>query len=438
MTLIDAATDIIRSLSTAGYEAYFAGGAVRDAMMQLEPKDYDIATSATPDQLLELYPKANTIGKHFGVILIKYHGHAFEIATFRTDGSYQDGRRPEQVSFTTAEEDAQRRDFTINGMFHDPLTDRLIDYVGGADDLQAGVIRAIGVPSERFQEDALRLLRAIRFSVRTGFEIEPVTLKALHENAHLLAQISVERIQEEFSKILIAPNRRRGLALLVDTGLMREIIPEVYDLIGCEQPPQFHPEGDVYQHTSIALDLLVDEAPITQYLSVLLHDIGKPATYMWDDAAQRIRFNGHDAVGAELAQTILTRLRYPNTVIEEVVAIVANHMQFMNVQQMRTAKVKRFLARPSIELEMELHRVDCASSNGITENYEFLRNKQEEFANEPIIPTPLISGRDLIELGHQPGPGFKAILEEVQTEQLEGRLTTKEDSLKYVQTHYRV
>ena len=432
-SLLDTATNIVRTLQHAGFEAYFAGGAVRDALRGTSPKDYDIATSATPDQVLSLYPDANTIGRHFGVILVKADSYAFEIATFRTDGAYQDGRRPDSVTFATAEEDAQRRDFTINGLFFDPLSDSIIDFVQGQDDLKNGLIRAIGIPTERFNEDALRLLRAIRFAVRTGFEIEPVTAQALASDSPLLAQISVERIQEEFSKIITHPDRRRGLQLLVDTGLMKHIIPEVYDLIGCEQPPQWHPEGDVFTHTAIALELLPPDAPLALCLATLLHDIGKPPTYSWDEADQRIRFNGHDKVGAEMAKAILERLRYPNALIEDVVAMVDNHMQFMNVQKMRTAKVKRFLARPTIELEMELHRVDCASSNGFTENFDFLRAKQDEFANEPIIPKPLITGRDLIDLGLKPSPQFRKILEQIETEQLEGRLQTKEDAIEYAQ-----
>jgi len=300
MSLRNSAINIVKTLQSSGFEAYFAGGAVRDALMDKEPKDYDIATNATPEQVLELYPNANTIGKHFGVILIKVDRKAYEIATFRTDGSYNDGRRPDQVTFATAEEDATRRDFTINGLFYDPITDKLIDFVGGHSDIKSKQLKAIGNPAERFQEDALRLLRAVRFSVKTGFQIEPTTLQALHDNADLLSQISVERIAEEFSKIITSPERRKGLELLVDTGLMKHIIPEVYDLIGCEQPPQFHPEGDVYTHTCIALSLLEDNAPLTLCLSVLLHDIGKPPTYKWDEEAQRIRFNGHDGVGAEM------------------------------------------------------------------------------------------------------------------------------------------
>lgn len=426
------ARKIIDLLQGAGYLAYFAGGAVRDMLRGKKAQDYDIATSATPEEVLSLFPGSDAVGKHFGVILVKRGGEAFEVATFRTDGSYRDRRRPETVEFSHPEEDAKRRDFTMNGLFYDPVTEEIIDYVGGEEDIKAGLIRAIGDPSARFQEDALRLMRAVRFSVQTGFTLEAETLKAVEEHAETLAQISVERRQEEFSKILRLPERARGVRMLMETGLMRSVIPEFYDLISCEQPPQFHPEGDVYTHTMLALELLEEDAPLVLSLSVLLHDIGKPATYSYDEEAQRIRFNGHDQVGAEMAEEILTRLRYPNAVIQDVCAIVENHMQFMNVQQMRTAKVKRFLSRPTIELDMELHRVDCKSSNGITENYDFLREKQEEFAKEPIIPEPLITGRDLISSGLKPGPLFREILEDIQTEQLEGRLTTKEEALEYL------
>lgn len=434
--LYEEAKKIIHTLQEAGFCSYFAGGAVRDQLMGKTPKDFDIATQATPDQVIKLFPHSDAIGKHFGVILVKVRGMSFEVATFRTDGSYEDGRRPESVTFSSPEEDAQRRDFTINGMFYDPIQEQLIDYVGGQEDLTAGVVRAIGNPEERFNEDALRLMRAVRFSVKTGFPVEPETLKALKSCSDLLAQISVERIQEELSKILTHGRRVDGVKLLVETGLMHHIIPEYYALIGCEQPPQFHPEGDVYIHTNLALSHLEDEAPLSLCLAVLLHDIGKPSTYSYDEEVQRIRFNGHDKVGAEMAREILSRLRYSNAIIDDVRVMVDNHMQFMNVQQMRTAKVKRFLARPTIEQEMELHRVDCASSNGFTDNYDFLREKQEEFANEPIIPLPLITGRDLIELGMKPGPTFKALLRDVQTEQLEGRLNTREEALAFVSSAY--
>jgi poly(A) polymerase len=309
----------------------------------------------------------------------------------------------------------------------------VIDHVGGLPDLNARIIRAIGTPAHRFQEDALRLLRAVRFSTTLGFSIEPATLKAITENAQLLDKISPERIRDEFSKIISSPNRRRGLELLVVTHLIDHFIPEVLPLMGCEQPPQWHPEGDVYVHTCIMLEMLESDAPLTLCLAVLLHDIAKPPTQTTDPDG-RIRFNGHDTLGAEMAETILTRLKYSNAVIRDVVHMVSRHMQFMNVQQMRKAKLKRFMSEPTFSQEMELHRVDCASSNGFTDNYEFLSEKSEEFASEPLIPPPLITGKDLIEKGLKPGPRFKEMLEEIQTEQLENRLSTREEALAYLET----
>ena len=424
------ATRVASRLIEAGHEAFFAGGSVRDLLLQLEPKDYDIATSATPDEVQALFKNTNAIGAHFGVILVKEDGEHLEIATFRHDGSYHDGRRPESVTFTNAKEDASRRDFTINGLFQNPLTDEISDYVDGQSDIANRVLRAIGDPARRFQEDALRLLRAVRFAVKTGFEIEGKTWQAMKDNAALLDKISPERIRDEFSRIIAHPRRALGLQLLLDSGLLERFLPEAIPLVGCEQPPQWHPEGDVFTHTKIALDLLNDDAPLELCLAVLLHDIGKPPTYTWDEKDQRIRFSGHDAVGAEMAEEILRRLRYTNDTIANVKEMVARHMQFMNVQDMRTAKVKRFMARPTFPLEMELHRVDCASSNGFTDNYDFLTAKGVEFANEPIIPKPLITGKDLIELGLKPGPQFRELLEEIQTKQLEESLSNRSEALE--------
>ena len=428
-----AAVATAQRLLDAGHTTYFAGGCVRDNLLGKEPKDYDIATAATPTQVQSLFPKSDAIGEHFGVILVKEKPAAFEIATFRNDGSYKDGRHPESVTFSSPEEDAQRRDFTVNGLFQHPQTGEIIDFVGGQADLQSKVLRAIGDPVKRFQEDALRLLRAIRFATVLNFEIEPSTWTAIEDNAHLLEKISTERIRDEFTRILIAPDKARGFDLLTQSGLMRYIVPEVYDLIGCEQPPQWHPEGDVYTHTRIMLEMLKGEITPELSLAVLLHDIAKPATYTFDQADQRIRFNGHDRVGAEMAEVILRRLRYSNKTTEDVTVMVRNHMNFMNVQNMRTAKVKRFMARPTFEQEMELHRVDCASSNGLTENYDFLREKAREFAAEPLIPKPLVTGKDLIDLGLRPGPDFKAILNTIETEQLEGKLKSREEALQFLQ-----
>lgn len=429
MTAREAAVNVVRQLVAAGHRALLAGGCVRDRLLGDEPDDYDVAGSATPAEVSAIFPKSNLVGAHFGVVIVKHGGHHVEVATFRTDGSYLDGRRPDRVEFSTPEEDAKRRDFTINGLFEDPVDGRVIDYVGGLDDLKARRLRAIGDAEARFREDALRLMRAVRFATRLGFEIEQETRTALGACAGLLGKISIERIRDEFSRILTGPDRRRGVELLVDTGLMRHIVPEVYDLIGCEQPPEFHPEGDVYTHTMIMLELLEPTAPLDLCLATLLHDIGKPATRTVDEDTGRPRFNGHDKIGAEMAGSILRRLRYPNEVIDHASFMVGRHMQFMHVQQMRVAKVRRFMGAPTFQKEMELHRVDCASSNGFTDNYEFLREREHEFASEPVLPPPLVTGRDLIDRGLKPGPRFREILDRIQTEQLEGGVRDRDAAL---------
>jgi len=428
----DAALDLARQLTAAGHVALFAGGCVRDKLLDREPKDYDIASSAMPEEVLKLFPGSNEVGAHFGVVIVKWRGVFVEIATFRTDGCYKDGRRPETVTFSTPEEDAKRRDFTVNGLFEQPESGEVIDHVGGLKDLENKVLRAIGDPVARFSEDALRLMRAVRFSTTLGFELEAGTMAAVKSCARLLGRISIERVRDEFSKILTAPRRREGIELLVDTGLMEHVIPEFLETIGCEQPPEWHPEGDVYTHTCIMLGMLEPDAPLELCLAVLMHDIAKPPCQTRDDDTGRIRFNGHDAMGAEMADKILHRLKYSNDVIAAVVPMVARHMQFMNVQQMRTARLKRFMAEPTFSEEMELHRVDCGSSNGFTDNYEFLQAKAAEFASEPLIPAPLVTGRDLIRVGMKPGPRFKEILDAIQTEQLEGRILDREPALDYL------
>jgi poly(A) polymerase len=432
MSAREAALELARRLKAAGHEALFAGGCVRDRLLGHEPQDYDIATSAVPAEVMKIFPGSNEVGAHFGVVIAKRGGHHVEIATFRTDGSYRDGRRPETVTFSTPEEDAQRRDFTINGLFENPETGEVIDFVGGLADLKAGIIRAIGDPTARFTEDGLRLLRAVRFAARLGFQIEPETLASLKDRAFLLDRISPERIRDEFSKILTCARRRSGIEHLVNTDLIRHFMPEVLPMIGCDQPPEWHPEGDVYTHTLIMQEMLAADAPLELCLAVLLHDIAKPPCRTIDEDTGRIRFNGHDAMGAEMADAILRRLRYPNHTTAAVVAMVARHMQFMNVQKMRVAKLKRFMAESTFDLEMELHRVDCGSSNGFTDNYEFLQAKKAEFAAEPLIPPPLVTGKDLIKLGMQPGPRFKEILETLQNEQLEGRILEREPALVYL------
>jgi poly(A) polymerase len=437
MNAEEAAKEVAQRLTNAGFIAYLAGGCVRDRLLGLEPKDYDVATSATPEQVLDLFPKGNEIGAHFGVILVRHGGQMIEVATFRTDGCYQDGRRPDHVIFATPEADAQRRDFSINGLFENPLTGEIIDGVGGRDDLAAGIIRAIGDPGQRFREDSLRLMRGVRFACSLGFSIDPATHALLCECAPLLERIAPERIREELCRMLVHPSRSRAFVLLAQTKLFASFWPEVMALIGCDQPPEWHPEGDVFEHTRIMLEMLPDHASLELCLAVLLHDIGKPPTRTIDASANnRIRFNGHDAVGAEMAEDMLRRLRFSNEIIDAVVPMVARHMQFMNVQQMRTAKLKRFMSSDRFSEELELHRVDCASSNGFTDNWHFLQQKREEFSHAPLIPAPLVNGRDLIAAGLKPGRLFAEILETIQTEQLEGRLQNREQALAFFQKNW--
>jgi len=426
------AEEIVRRLRDHGHEAVFAGGCVRDLLRGVEPSDYDIATNAIPSQVQAIFPKSQAVGAHFGVVIVRAGGHHFEVATFREDGDYGDGRRPTSVRFTTAEQDAQRRDFTINGLFFDPLNGRVLDYVGGQADLSARILRAIGDPAARFREDHLRLMRAVRFATVLDFQIEPATWGAVCADAHRLPHIAIERVRDEFVKTLQHPRRLRGFDLLCDSGLMAHIVPEILALKGCEQPPEFHPEGDVFVHTRLMLSLLPADVSVPLLLAVLLHDIAKPATRSWDAAAGRIRFNGHDKLGAEMTGDILRRLRFSNDVVADTTDMVANHMAFMNVQHLRPAKLRRFMARETFADELELHRVDCLGSNGLLDNVEFLHAKHEEFANEPLIPPRLVDGHDLMQLGIAKGRHLGRLLEELQTLQLEGRLRTKEEALDWV------
>ena len=433
--LAESARGIVQRLQEAGFIAYYAGGCVRDRLMGEEPHDYDVATSAHPEQVQNLFRRTVAVGAHFGVIVVLEGAHEFQVATFRNDGQYVDGRHPQSVSYATPEEDAARRDFTINGLFFDPIAGRLIDYVGGQQDLAKKMLRAIGNPYDRFREDRLRLLRAVRFGTTLGFDLDGGTWRAVCENARHIGEVSAERIREEMVRIFISPRRLRGFDLLEESGLLAAILPEVEALKGCEQPPQFHPEGDVFVHTRIMLSLLPAQVSVPLVFSVLLHDIGKPATFAVD-ADGRIRFSGHDKLGAEMAEGIMSRLRFSRAEIDATVEAVANHMVFKDVQQMRVAKLKRFLARPHIEDELELHRVDCTSSHGMLDNYEYLHTKRTEFASEPLIPPPLVTGRDLIELGLVPSPRFSEILEAVQSRQLEGTLTSREAALGWVKNDW--
>jgi poly(A) polymerase len=426
---------VVRQLRAAGHVAYYAGGSVRDLLRGQIPKDIDIATDARPEAVQKIFPRTYAVGAHFGVIVVLENGFQFEVATFRSDGVYLDGRRPSEVHFATAEEDAARRDFTINGMFFDPEADKVIDFVGGRADLDARLVRAIGDPAQRFAEDRLRILRAVRFATVLEFEIEPGTWDAVLAQAPSIGEISAERIREELVRIFLSPLRVRGWDLLDASGLMRVILPEIEAMKGCAQPPQFHPEGDVFTHTRIMLDLLPEETSLPLVLSVLFHDIGKPPTSSVDEDG-RIRFNGHDRVGAEMTEAIMQRLRFSRAEIDATVEAVRQHMVFKDVTNMRVAKLKRFMARPTFADELELHRVDCASSHGMLDNYDFLREKREEFANEPIIPPPLVTGDDLIELGLRPGPRFGEILEAVETRQLEGALRDREEALAWVKAEF--
>ncbi len=429
-----AAASLVETLRDHGYVAYFAGGSIRDALLGIPPKDIDIATSASPGQVQEIFSRTVPVGIQFGVVRVLVHDMEFEVATFRSDGLYLDGRHPSGVEFSTPEQDAVRRDFTVNGMFYDPLNGEIIDYVNGREDLSLKLVRAIGQPSQRFSEDRLRILRAIRFASTLAFEIEARTWSAIKEDAGEIAIVSPERIRDELLKILADRHRLQGFDLIDQSGLLAAILPEVEALKGCDQPEQFHPEGDVFVHTRLMLGLLAPDAGWQQALAVLLHDIGKPPTRSFDPVDQRIRFNGHDRVGAEMAEEVMTRLRFPRSDIDLVVEAVRSHMIFKDVQQMRPAKLRRFMARPHFGVELELHRVDCAGSHGDLENYEFLVHKASEFSQEPLIPPRLVRGDDLLSMGLKPGPRIGELLEAVQTAQLEGEINTRAEAMELLVT----
>ncbi len=427
---------VVERLQSAGFRALYAGGCVRDMLRGVPAHDYDIATSARPEQVQALFRKTVAVGAQFGVICVFEEGVEFQVASFRSDGLYVDGRHPETVTFSSPEEDAKRRDFTVNGLFFDPIANQLIDYVGGRADLDAKVLRAIGEPAERIKEDRLRMLRAIRFAAVLGFDIERNSWRAVMESAHRIHEVSAERIREELVKIFTSPQRVRGFDLLDESGLLREVLPEIEALKGCEQPPQFHPEGDVFVHTRAMLGLLPDKVTTPLVFSVLFHDVGKPPTYTFNAVEQRIRFSGHDKVGAEMTEEIMSRLRFSRAEIDATVEAVANHMVFKDVQKMRVSRLKRFMSREHFEDELELHRVDCTSSHADLSNYDYLKARREEFSHEPLIPPPLVSGSDLIRLGFTPGPRFKEILEAVQSRQLEGTLSEREAALAFVKEEF--
>jgi poly(A) polymerase len=427
------AREIIARLKGHGHQGYLAGGCVRDLLLGREPQDYDVATDARPEQVVCLFPGARLVGAHFGVVIVRSDSAEVEVATLRSDHSYLDGRRPAAVEFETdPRRDVIRRDFTINGLLADPDTDEVLDYVGGREDLRAGIIRAIGDPEARFGEDHLRMLRAIRFAARLGFEIEPATFAAIRRLHEKIGAISAERIRDELVRILTEGGARRGFELLDASGLLGDLLPEVAAMKGVEQPPEFHPEGDVWVHTMMMLEGLRQPSE-TLALGVLLHDVGKPPTFR---VADRIRFDEHPEVGARMAAAILGRLRFSGETIRQVEALVANHLRFKDVLRMRESTLKRFMRLERFEEHLELHRLDCAMSHRMLGNYEFVKRRFEEAPPEALKPARLVTGNDLIAAGYAPGPSFGPMLRAVEDGQLEGALQTKEDGLALVRARF--
>jgi poly(A) polymerase len=487
------ATDIVRTLRERGHQAYFAGGCVRDLLLGREPADYDVATDATPQQVMRIFPQTFAVGAQFGVVLVpltaqttedteKHGGNTssqdaiesgrvvsetaggfsaerslsssasspllspallspalkstVEVATFRSDVGYSDGRHPDEVRFTRdPREDVQRRDFTINGMLLDPVTNEVLDFVGGRDDLAAGIVRAIGDPERRFSEDKLRMLRAVRFAARFGYTIDPATFAAMKFLAPQIHQVSQERVREELTKMLTEGRAQRAFQLLDESGLLAQVLPEISKMKGVEQPPQYHPEGDVFVHTLLLLDKLPAGCSKTLAWGALLHDVGKPPTFRV--APDRIRFDGHVDIGVKMAAEICRRLRFSNDETDQILALVDNHMRFGHVFRMKESTLKKFLRLPSFNEHLELHRLDSLSSHGLLEAYDYVREKLHSIPPEAIRPTPLVTGDDLIEAGYEPGPRFKEILGAVEDAQLEGRLTSRDAAMEYVRREFR-
>ncbi len=507
-TQFEAALGIVETLRGAGYEAYFAGGCVRDLLLGREPADYDVATSATPEVVLEMFPRTFAVGAHFGVVLVasgeEEAGFVTEVATFRSDLAYSDGRHPDAVRYAkTAEEDVERRDFTINGLLLDPLrldkrvlrvrrektnagpstapsakadgsaqddsrflitqdenqylvarddsrfliaqdgksegwrTDlraAVLDYVGGLADLDAGVVRAIGRPEQRFEEDRLRMLRGVRFAARFGFELEAKTKRAIQALASRINIVSRERVRDELTKMLTEGHARRAFELLDETGLLKEVLPEVARMKGVEQPPQFHPEGDVWLHTLMLLEQLEPGSSMTLAWGALLHDVGKPPTFR--RAPDRIRFDGHVEMGVAIGAEICRRFRFSNEETRQVLALIENHMRFMDAQRMKASTLKRFFRLEQFEEHLALHRMDCLAGSGFLDHWNFVRERFFSIPNEEVRPRPLITGRELIAAGYKPGGGFREMLNAVEDAQLEGTITTAEDALKLVRERF--
>jgi poly(A) polymerase len=456
----DAALRVVGELRAAGYEAYLAGGCVRDLLLGLTPKDYDVATSATPNVVLGLFPRTFAVGAHFGVVLIATCGGAdaacaagdelgrpdyvvTEVATFRSEGAYSDGRRPDAVRYTkSAEEDVERRDFTINGLLLDPLGEAddlrsaVIDFVGGLADLDARVLRAIGNAETRFEEDHLRMLRGVRFAARFGLELEAKTKAAMRTMAGKISAVSRERVRDELTRMLTEGKARRAFELLEETGLLAEVLPEVARMKGVEQPAQYHPEGDVWVHTLGLLGQLGAGCAATLAWGALLHDVGKPPTFR--RAPDRIRFDGHVDVGVAMAAEILRRFRFSNEETRQILSLIENHMRFADAGRMRASTLKRFFRLPEFEQHLALHRMDCLAGSGNLEHWEFVRERYAAMPEETVRPRPLITGRELIAAGYRPGAGFKEMLRAMEDAQLEGTITTAEEAMRLVREKFPV
>ena len=456
------AIEVVRALRGRDFQAYLCGGCVRDLLLGREPADYDVTTDATPEQVMRIFPQTYAVGAQFGVVLVPIlkvenaeqlelrmapeasaadaapedvaansKASVIEVATFRSDVSYSDGRHPDAVRFSKdPREDVQRRDFTINGLLMDPISGEVLDYVGGRQDLQAHVLRTIGEPSHRFAEDKLRMLRAVRFASRFEYQMDAATFAAIRQMAHEIHQVSRERVRDELTKMLTEGHARSALLLLDESGLLIEVLPEISAMQGVEQPPQYHPEGDVYVHTLLLLEKLPHPCPPTLAWGALLHDVGKPPTFRV--APDRIRFDGHVEIGVKMAEAICRRLRFSNDDTEQILALVNNHMRFAHVGQMKESTLKKFLRMPKFEEHLDLHRMDCQASHGDLTLYEFAKEKLASIPIEEMCPAPLVNGDDLIAAGYAPGPGFKEILSLVEDAQLEGRLRSKQDAMAWI------
>ncbi len=452
----DFSTSIVQALRRRGFQAYLVGGCVRDLLLGREPKDYDVATDATPEQVMGIFPETYAVGAQFGVVLVpapdrdathdipaegSSRGHAVEVATFRSDISYSDGRHPDEVRFSLdPREDVARRDFTINGMLLDPLSGptpgEVLDLVGGRKDLEAGIVRAIGDPERRFTEDKLRMLRAVRFAARFEYAIDPATFAAMRKLADQIRIVSRERVRDELTRMLTEGHGRRAFLLLDESGLLQQVLREISAMKGVAQPAEFHPEGDVFVHTLLLLENLPQPCPLTLAWGALLHDVGKPATFRV--APDRIRFDNHVDVGVKMAEEICRRLRFSNDETEQILALVDNHMRFGHVSRMKESTLKKFLRMPKFDEHLALHRADSLASHRNLSTYEFIQQKRAEIPAEKMRPSPLVTGQDLIAAGHAPGPKFREILNAVEDAQLEGQLPSREAALEFVRREFPV